>query len=46
MSVFKRITLAAMTILVVALIVRDPHQAHRPPELRHTAALAATHVAV
>ena len=42
MSMFKRFTLAAMTMMVVALLVRDPHQAHRPPELRHIATITAT----
>ena len=41
MSSFKRVTLAVMTMMVVALLVRDPHQAHRPPELRHIAAVTA-----
>lgn len=33
-----KILLAMMTGLVLLMIVRDPHQAHRPPDLRIAAA--------
>lgn len=36
MSGVRRISLAVLTVLVIQMIVADPHQAHRPPELRTT----------
>ncbi|MCC6735224.1 MAG: hypothetical protein IT534_03725 [Bauldia sp.] len=30
----RRSILLVMTLLVVGMIVRDPHQAHRPPDQR------------
>ncbi|MCW5713157.1 MAG: hypothetical protein KIT43_01400 [Bauldia sp.] len=34
MTAARRTALFAMTLLVIGMIVRDPHQAHRPPEQR------------
>ncbi len=34
MTAARRTALFAMTLLVVGMIVRDPHQAHRLPEDR------------
>jgi hypothetical protein len=34
MTTARRTALLALTLLVVGMIVRDPHQAHRPPDQR------------
>ena len=34
MSGIQKLALTMMALMVVAMIVRDPHQAHRPPEFR------------
>jgi hypothetical protein len=42
MSGFTRSAMAVMTLLVLAMVVRDPAEAHRPPALREAPGAART----
>lgn len=33
MPTYKKVLLAAHTMLILAMVVRHPHEAHRPPDL-------------
>ncbi|MCW5698036.1 MAG: hypothetical protein KIS96_15045 [Bauldia sp.] len=40
MPSWKRLTLAVHSVLVLGMVVVDPTEAHRPPELRETPRIA------
>jgi hypothetical protein len=46
MPSYKKYLLAAHTLLILAMIVQDPHQAHRPPnfDAAHVAGVQMTAV--
>jgi hypothetical protein len=40
MPTYKKVLLAAHTVLIVGMIIKDPSEAHRPPNLNTEAAVA------